>query len=152
MHSVKLAVADGDPISLRRCVDELSGKRGIHIVACTADGAELIEAVRETHPDVVVTGLTLKHVDGFGVLEAIRMMSGSRPISLVLSKMNTDCVIDLATKLGADDYLVKPINGGFCTGESASWPTFGARTRRNPPMPICARSPPRCGTWVFRPP
>ena len=111
MHSVKLAVADGDPISLRRCVDELSGKRGIHIVACTADGAELIEAVRETRPDVVVTGLTLKRVDGFGVLEAIRMMSGSRPISLVLSKMNKDCVIDLATKLGADYYLVKPING-----------------------------------------
>lgn len=111
MHCVKLAVADGDPSSLRRCVDELSGKRGIRIVACTADGGELIEAVREMHPDVVVTGLTLKRVDGFGVLEAIRMMNGSRPISLVLSNMNKDCVIDLATKLGADYYLIKPING-----------------------------------------
>ena len=110
MRCVNLAVADGDPDSLKRCVDELSGKRGIRIVAYTADGAELIEAVQKTHPDVVITGLTLKRIDGFGVLEAIRMMNGNRPISLVLSKMHKDCVIDLATKLGADYYLIKPIN------------------------------------------
>lgn len=110
MKCVKLAVADGDPASLKRYVDSLSAKRNISIVVSTADGAELIQQLSRVKADVVMTGLALQRLDGFGVLEAIRGMPGAHPRSLVFSQMNHEFVIDMATRLGADYFLIKPMN------------------------------------------
>ena len=108
MRSVDIAVADGDPVSLRRCVEGLSAMQGVRVVMSTADGGELVRALSRIHMDVVVTELTLRGLDGLGVLEAIGMMPGEHPKAMVFSQMSRDIIVNLAFRLGADYYLVKP--------------------------------------------
>lgn len=108
MRDVNLMIGDGDPVSLKRSIDVLSGMKGIRVLGGTTDGAELIEAVRKRNVDIVLTGLMLKRVDGFGVLEAIGYMTGHRPKALVLSNINRDELIRRAYALGATYCMLKP--------------------------------------------
>ena len=108
MRPLNIAIADGDPVSLKRNVEGLRALEGIRVVASTADGAELIEKLNRIHTDVVMTSLALRRVDGFGVLEAIGMMRGERPKSLVLTSLCRDSIMERAVSLGADYCMAKP--------------------------------------------
>ncbi|MBQ3080590.1 MAG: response regulator [Clostridia bacterium] len=110
MRNVNLIVADGDPIALRRNSEALRGMKDIDVVYETTDGADVISKVGKMNVDVVLTGLMLKRIDGLGVLEAIGNMRGKRPKALVLSKVTSDHMADIALSLGACYYMLKPVS------------------------------------------
>ncbi len=70
------------------------------------DGAEAINAFRETKPDVVLLDLMLPNKDGLEVCRQIRSESGV-PIVMLTAKGDTIDVV-LGLESGADDYIVKP--------------------------------------------
>ena len=65
-----------------------------------------IEMVKSEAPDVVILDLGLPDLDGFMVLEQIRLFS-SVPI-LILTVRGEKADINKGIELGADDYVVKP--------------------------------------------
>jgi len=65
-----------------------------------------IKMVKNETPDVVILDLGLPDIDGFEVLEQIRLFS-SVPI-LVLTVRGEKADIDKGLALGANDYVVKP--------------------------------------------
>jgi len=69
-------------------------------------GERGIELVRNKVPNIVILDLGLPDVDGFDVLERIRMFS-SVPI-LILTARGEEADILRGVELGADDYTVKP--------------------------------------------
>ncbi len=78
---------------------------GFEPVFC-ADGAEAVNAFRESRPDLVLLDLMLPGRDGIDVCRAIRAESGT-PIVMLTAKSDTvDVVVGLES--GADDYVVKP--------------------------------------------
>ena len=78
---------------------------GFETVFC-ADGAEAVNAFRETKPDLVLLDLMLPGRDGIDVCRSIRAESGT-PIVMLTAKSDTiDVVVGLES--GADDYIVKP--------------------------------------------
>jgi len=72
------------------------------------DGAEGLDAIRKTQPDVIVMSLLLKTLDGFSVLERGAKEAPSA-IFLVLGNFSDDKVVARAVDLGASYYLIKPI-------------------------------------------
>jgi DNA-binding NarL/FixJ family response regulator len=60
----------------------LDMESAVEVVGEAADGAECLEGVAATHPDVLVLDLQMPRVDGWGVLEALH---GEGPRVLVMS-------------------------------------------------------------------
>jgi two-component system response regulator MtrA len=99
---------------------------GFEPVFC-ADGAEALQAFRDTKPDLVLLDLMLPGRDGIDVCRSIRAESGT-PIVMLTAKSDTvDIVVGLES--GADDYIVKPFKPKELVAR------IRARIRRNDEAP-----------------
>lgn len=79
-----------------------------YVVLQAADGAEGLEMFKRGHPDLVLTDLRLPKLDGMEVLSAIQEISPDIPV-IIVSGMGTLSDAIKALKLGARDYVTKPI-------------------------------------------
>lgn len=75
-------------------------------VTCTTSGAEGIDLIHDTKPDVVLLDILMPGVSGFDVLEKVRKFSDI-PIIVFTARPET---IKMASELGANDYIIKPAN------------------------------------------
>ena len=78
---------------------------GFEPVFC-ADGAQAVQAFRESRPDIVLLDLMLPGMDGIDICRAIRQDSGVPIVMLTARGETVDVVVGL--EAGADDYIVKP--------------------------------------------
>ncbi len=106
-ENIKVLVADGSEEFRAVLVEQLSAEAGMEVVGETGDGAEALDLLETTAPDVVVMDLVLQRVDGLEVLEKLGRLS-QRPRVLVLSGLVQGSVAQLAVAAGADYYMVKP--------------------------------------------
>jgi two-component system OmpR family response regulator len=73
------------------------------------DGARAIELTASRHVDLVITDLMMPNVDGNELIRELRSWRDDLPILVMTAKGQTE---DMAESfgLGADDYLVKPVD------------------------------------------
>ncbi|HYP18141.1 MAG TPA: response regulator [Opitutus sp.] len=77
------------------------------------DGEAGLAAVRAQRPDIVLCDVMMPKLDGFGVLAAVRRDPELRQIPFVfLTARGETCDVRTGMNLGADDYLVKPVDAG----------------------------------------
>ena len=82
---------------------------GFAIVGTAEDGEEALKVVAETDPDVVITDIKMPFIDG---LEFIARIKPERPdlYIIIISGHDEFHYAQKALKLGADDYILKPID------------------------------------------
>lgn len=78
-----------------------------HAVIEARDGAELLELLEHTLPDVVVTDIMMPHLSGLGVLDALRRANLRFPV-ILMTVLADNSVYTLAKRLGAVGVLRKP--------------------------------------------
>ncbi|HET7787250.1 MAG TPA: sigma-54 dependent transcriptional regulator [Myxococcales bacterium] len=102
-----LVIDDDD--AAREILVELLGRIGYHAFA-TADGRAGLEwlAGAAAPPQAVLLDLRMPGLDGFEVLAKYRSEGGTAPV-IALSAMDEKEAVVKAMRLGASDYLVKPI-------------------------------------------
>jgi DNA-binding NtrC family response regulator len=74
------------------------------------DGSEALELIESQDPDLVITDLHMPHKTGIELLEALRGKGDDRPV-LVMSGAGTIELAVKATRLGALDFIEKPVRG-----------------------------------------
>ena len=76
-------------------------------VALAADGAQALNAVSVSPPDLIVLDVAIPGLDGLGVARALRAANDRTPVLMLTAR---DAVQDrvMGLNAGADDYLVKP--------------------------------------------
>jgi two-component system, OmpR family, response regulator MtrA len=94
-----------DDLALAEMLGIVLRGEGFDPVFC-ADGAQALQAFRDTRPDVVLLDLMLPGMDGVDICRLIRAESGT-PIVMLTAKNDTVDVV-LGLESGADDYIVKP--------------------------------------------
>ncbi len=84
---------------------------GPYTVEAVADGRAALAAIREHLPDLVLTDVMMPHLDGFGLLNALRAdpRTHAIPIILLSARAGEESRIE-GLEAGADDYLVKPFS------------------------------------------
>lgn len=80
-----------------------------YTVAVVDSGVSALEKWRQWRPDLIVLDIMLPGIDGFSVLQSIRLENARIPI-LVLSARGTPEDRILGLTYGSDDYLVKPFH------------------------------------------
>jgi PAS domain S-box-containing protein len=76
-----------------------------------ANGTTALAAFADTWPDAVVLDVLMPDLDGFAVCEAIRAMPGGLDTPILMATALDDVAsIDRAYRVGATDFIGKPIN------------------------------------------
>jgi DNA-binding NarL/FixJ family response regulator len=78
----------------------------ITVVGEAADGAEAVEAVERSHPDVVLMDIRMPRLDGLAATVALRER-GAKPPVVILTTFDLDDYVFRALQAGADGFLLK---------------------------------------------
>ncbi|MGA3079574.1 MAG: ATP-binding protein, partial [Bryobacteraceae bacterium] len=103
----ELIILADDNADMRRYLARLLGDR--YEVRAVANGRQALEAMKELRPALVLTDVMMPHLDGFGLLRAIRDDSAlaGTPVILLSARAGEESRV-LGLQADADDYLVKP--------------------------------------------
>jgi two-component system alkaline phosphatase synthesis response regulator PhoP len=80
-----------------------------YMVSSAFEGPQALKQIQQAHFDLIILDVMLPGIDGFAIIETIRLNNITTPI-LILSAKNTSANRVQGLKLGADDYLTKPFN------------------------------------------
>ncbi|WP_165245410.1 sigma-54-dependent transcriptional regulator [Paludisphaera soli] len=104
----RLLLIDDEPALIARQVRQ-AFPAPEHVVEVAASGAEGLDLVRRSPPDVVLLDLHLPDASGFEVFRAIRNLDARIPVVFITVARTADAAIE-AMKQGAYDYLFKPLD------------------------------------------
>ena len=103
---ITVVLVDDEPLIRQGIAMILEAEQGIEVVAEAADGAAGIDAVRRTHPDVVVMDVRMPHLDGIRATELL-LRGDDPPAVLVLTTFGNDDYVQAALRVGAAGFLLK---------------------------------------------
>jgi len=106
-----ILVIEDDDIMLK-AIRNILGKDGYNVITAK-DGKEAFEKLEQGEYDVVVTDLMMPYANGLEVVSRLRSDETKRSVGIiVISSVGNEETITEAFRLGADDYLKKPIMAG----------------------------------------
>lgn len=107
---ISVLIADGNENFANSVKSYLSTQDGISVKAVATNGRDAFEKMLETKPDVVLMDMIMPYVDGLGVLKKIKNTKlEKQPVIMMTSGMYQQQAAAQASALGADYYMVKPI-------------------------------------------
>ena len=113
MKKIKIGIVDDNQDFCEVVRDYLNKQNNIEVIFTAPDGIKAIEYLENenTCPDILILDLIMPHMDGFGVLEHLGSKELNKyPRVIMTSAVGQDSIIQKAMELGAQYYLVKPVN------------------------------------------
>lgn len=107
MAPVRVVVADDQPVVRAGFAAVLASAEGVEVVGTAADGAELVDLVAATDPDVAVVDVRMPVMDGITATARVTAAGPSRV--LVLTTFDLDEYVFAALRAGASGFLLKDV-------------------------------------------
>jgi DNA-binding NarL/FixJ family response regulator len=82
---------------------------GIEVVAEATNGAEAIEAVRRTRPDVILMDIRMPEMDGLEATRRLLTGTTNEPRVIILTTFDLDHYVYAALSAGASGFLLKDV-------------------------------------------
>ncbi|HEV8247292.1 MAG TPA: EAL domain-containing protein [Polyangiaceae bacterium] len=105
--AVRVLVADDEQTTQRACARILS-HAGYEVTACS-DGSEAMQAIEGGHFDVILSDISMPHLDGIQLLRKVREHDRDVPVVLMTGAPRVETAIS-AVDFGAFKYLEKPVD------------------------------------------
>lgn len=110
-NAKRVLAVDDDP-SMLALVSHLLTAAGFE-VQVAADGEAGLRSIRAAPPDLVVSDIQMPGLDGFQLLERVRGEAATAALPFVLlTGLNDRESVRRGMRLGADDFLCKPVQPG----------------------------------------
>lgn len=103
----KILIVDDDNAHLSMLETVLKSLN--HLITTVTDGADAIQAARQEPYDLILMDVRMANVSGLEALQKIKEFNPSIPIIIMTAYSSVDKAVE-AMKLGAYDYLTKPLN------------------------------------------
>lgn len=101
-----------DNVHMRGLLRELLGTLGIREIFEAADGDEALRILKEKTPDLILTDLSMKPVDGIAFTRAVRNSAASPNVYvpiLMLTGHTERLLVESARDAGVTEFLAKPV-------------------------------------------
>ncbi|MCO6009650.1 response regulator transcription factor [Actinoallomurus purpureus] len=106
---LRVVVAD-DQALVRTGFRMILTSEGIEVVAEATNGAEAIDAVRRTRPDVVLMDIRMPEMDGLEATRRILAGDADGPRVIILTTFDLDQYVYAALSAGASGFLLKNVS------------------------------------------
>ncbi|MGW5414457.1 response regulator transcription factor [Actinomadura geliboluensis] len=103
---VRVLIVDDDALVRAGLSMMLANAAGVEVVGDVADGAEVVSAVNEHRPDVILMDVRMPRVDGLAATALLRSRR-EPPEIIILTTFDTDDHILRAMRAGASGFLLK---------------------------------------------
>lgn len=111
LQMTNILLVDDDP-TLRTLVHAHLESAGYRVTTAT-DGSEALQLATTTHPDLIVSDIMMPGVSGFELLKTLRVRPDTVMIPVILiTAAHERTMFREGMRLGADDYLEKPVHRG----------------------------------------
>ena len=108
---IRILIADNNVELCDMLTEFIESQGDMTVVATAMDGEAALEALSEFAIDVVILDVAMPRLDGIAVLQRMRELDlQPHPRIIVLSALGREDIMHRLTNLGADYYVVKPID------------------------------------------
>lgn len=109
INNKRILVIEDSPSALRLMVYTLE-KKGYQVITAS-DGLGGLRKARDEHPGLIILDIMLPGLDGYEVCRQLRQKpeTATLPILLLSAKAHQDDK-DIGLRVGANDYLTKPVD------------------------------------------
>jgi DNA-binding NarL/FixJ family response regulator len=108
-ESLRVVIADDQQL-VRTGFRLILTAQQIQVVADAADGIQAVDAVRRTHPDVVLMDIRMPKMDGLEATRRILADNTPPPRIIVLTTFDLDRYVYAALSSGASGFLLKDVS------------------------------------------
>jgi len=105
-ESVRVVIADDEPLACRRISRMLRAHLDVEIMEVCRDGHEALEAIQKHNPDLLFLDIQMPNMDGFRLLKSLKQ----EELPHVIFVTAYDQYAVDAFEVHAVDYLLKPFN------------------------------------------
>lgn len=106
--TVKILVVDDIPLNVM-LIEKMMAMQGVKALKANS-GKVALEMIEQDCPDVVLLDIIMPEMNGYEVVEKIREKYTQEQLPIVmLSALNANDDVAKAKKLGANDFLTKPV-------------------------------------------
>jgi two-component system, LytTR family, response regulator len=106
LEKIRTVIVDDEPLARRGIRAHLKEERDVEIIAECSNGREAVHVIEEQAPDLVFLDVQMPELDGFGVLEALKV----EPLPSIIFVTAYDKYALRAFEVHALDYLLKPFD------------------------------------------
>ena len=108
MGKTKIMLADDSREFMELLRDGIEADGAMEVVAMATDGEEGIQEALRTQPDIIITDILLKKVDGLDMLRRLKEDKEFRCSSVILSAFASTVAAEVAGRLGVELFVLKP--------------------------------------------
>lgn len=105
----KLLIVDDEPIHRRGLTSMIARLRPKYEISDAKNGQEALEHMEANHVDILITDIQMPVMDGLELISRLRKITSNTKI-IILSVYGYFDYAQQALKLGAFDYLLKPVD------------------------------------------
>jgi two-component system response regulator AlgR len=106
-HSLRVLIADDEPLATERLQLLLARSEGASLVGIASDGESAVALARELSPDLLLLDIAMPGLDG---IEVARALAAQNPSPAVVFVTAFDQFAVAAFEVAAVDYLMKPVD------------------------------------------
>lgn len=112
MEKLNVAIVDDNPLILNTLDELISSEDGLTVIGKADNGADAINMIIDTTPDIVLLDLVMPKIDGISVVERVKRDHTflKNPAFIILSAVGGEQMTEEAFKAGANYYLMKPFD------------------------------------------
>lgn len=101
----KILIAEDEEFIVKPLVQRISNL-GYEVVVAM-DGKEVLKKFKKSKPDLIILDIVMPEMNGFAVLEDIKIKQKSKVPVIILSNLDQPQDIEMGKRLGATDYISK---------------------------------------------
>lgn len=113
LQNIEVLLADDNREFIHLLSEYISEQDDMTVSGLAYNGNEVIRLIQEQKkiPDVLILDIIMPHLDGLGVLEALREMNlPKQPKIIMLTAFGQENITQKAVQLGASYYILKPFD------------------------------------------
>ena len=104
----RIMVVD-DSIFMRSLLRDILERNGYDDIIECCNGREALEGYPGNRPDLVMLDIIMPEMNGLEVVEGLMAIDGDARV-MIISAVGQDGIVDRALRLGAREYIIKPVN------------------------------------------